>query len=321
MKKFITYKQWLKLFEGGNVFEGTGPIQKKNIEPTLEQFQKRISTIFPKVNFEFQLLGSAGKKEVSGDIDVALSEETIFDKNGNIKYDDWDISSEEFEKLYLQIRKRARTASEKQSKFRTLIKLVASKLVYDKEIAADTKNSGAGTLFCSYPQYTPEGEQLNKRVQIDINIGNLNWLKFSYHSEAYKGNVKGLHRTQLLVSLFKNKNKTFRHGTGVFNLETKEYEASSPEEAIDLLNEIYDFKTNKLNRDIIKNYFKLQDFLNKNLNEEELHKIYDIYLKILDSTRTDVPEDLQNYWIEHQDRLNLTGRFLPENSNLYKYKK
>jgi hypothetical protein len=44
-------------------------------------------------------------------------------------------------------------------------------------------------------------------------------------------------------------------------------------------------------------------------------------LKILDSTRADIPLNLQKYWIENQDRLGLKGKFLPDNSNLTKYKK
>jgi len=62
------------------------------------------------------------------------------------------------------------------------------------------------------------------------------------------------------------------------------------------------------------------DYLKKNLPQEELNKVFDTYLKILDSTRADIPEDLQDYWIQNQDRLGLKGKFLPDNSNLTKYK-
>ena len=63
------------------------------------------------------------------------------------------------------------------------------------------------------------------------------------------------------------------------------------------------------------------DYLKKNLPEDKLNKILDTYLKILDSTRADIPLDLQDYWIKNQDRLGLKGKFLPDNSNLTKYKK
>ena len=67
--------------------------------------------------------------------------------------------------------------------------------------------------MCSSDLYNPKGEKLDINVQVDINIGSLDWLRFSYHSNVYQGNVKGLHRTQLMLSLFANKGKTFGHST------------------------------------------------------------------------------------------------------------
>jgi hypothetical protein len=46
----------------------------------------------------------------------------------------------------------------------------------------------------------------------------------------------------------------------------------------------------------------------------------DRYLKILDSTRADIPDNLQQYWIDNKDKLGLKGKFLPDTSNLIKYK-
>ena len=77
----------------------------------------------------------------------------------------------------------------------------------------------------------------------------------------------------------------------------------------------------KLTQDILDDYFKLEDFLKKNLSKEEYNSIIDRYLKILDSTRADIPENLQQYWIDNQDRLGLKGKFLPDNSNLISHKK
>ena len=61
-------------------------------------------------------------------------------------------------------------------------------------------------------------------------------------------------------------------------------------------------------------------YLKKNISKERFNQVLDIYLKILDSTRADIPTDLQDYWIQNQDRLSLKGKFLPDNSNLVKYK-
>jgi glycosyltransferase involved in cell wall biosynthesis len=62
------------------------------------------------------------------------------------------------------------------------------------------------------------------------------------------------------------------------------------------------------------------NYLEKNISQEKYNQVLDIYLKILDSTRADIPTDLQDYWIKNQDRLGLKGKFLPDNSSLTKYK-
>jgi hypothetical protein len=41
-----------------------------------------------------------------------------------------------------------------------------------------------------------------------------------------------------------------------------------------------------------------------------------VYFKILDSTRADIPDNIQDEWISKQSTLNLTGKFLPNNSKL-----
>src|SRR6056300_1184457 len=55
-----------KLFEGG-AMPGVGPIHISEIEPTLSALEKVL-----KIDLKNNVLGSVGKKEFSGDIDVAL---------------------------------------------------------------------------------------------------------------------------------------------------------------------------------------------------------------------------------------------------------
>ena len=172
-------------------------------------------------------------------------------------------------------------------------------------------------LFCQFPQYDESGKELDLTVQIDINFGKLDWLKFAYYSDSYAGNVKGLHRTQLMLHMFANKGYVFSHNYGVKDKETQEIVANSPEEAVKLLNKLYGLH---LTDKILENYHKLQEYLREHLKEDELDKIYDIYLKTLDSTRCDIPEDLQEYWIKNKARLGLKGQFLPDNSRLQNYK-
>jgi len=309
------YKTASLLSEGGNVFEASSPIKKEDIQPTLKEFFKQFGEIFPEARLHFEgirSLGSVGKKDVSGDIDLALSEDSFKDIN------DWGLVKDRVDELFATFKKKAKTATEEQLTKRAVIVAIAEKLVAsDTDIVTDVKGSAAGALFCQFPQFDSNGNKLDKKVQIDINVGNVDWLTFAYHSATYQGNVKGLHRTQLLVSLFSHKGYTFSHNYGVKNKETQKIEASTPDQAIELLNKLYNVH---LDKETIGDYHTLIDVLKRDLSEEDLHAVFDTYLRILDSTRADIPEDLQQYWIDNQQRLGLKGKFLPDNSNLAKYK-
>jgi len=309
------YKTVNLLSEGGNVFEASSPIKKEDIQPTLKEFFKQFGNIFPKARLHFEgirTLGSVGKKEISGDIDLALSDDSFKDIN------DWGLDKNRVEELFTTFKKKAKTATEEILMKRAVIVAIAEKIVASNtDIVTDVKGSGAGALFCQFPQFDSKGNQLDKRVQIDINVGNVDWLTFAYHSATYQGNVKGLHRTQLLVSLFSHKGYTFSHNYGVKSKETQEIVANNPKQAIELLNKLYNIH---LDQNSVGDYHTLIDVLKRDLSEEDLHAAFDTYLRILDSTRADIPDDLQQYWIDNQERLNLKGKFLPDNSNLIKYK-
>lgn len=301
---------------GGNVFDSTAPIKKEHIKPTLLKFFKEFKRIFPKAEPHFRemkTLGSVGKKDYSGDIDLALSGKS-FDT-----LDDWGITQERVTNLFNLFKKRARTSTDEQLIKRAAIVAIAEKIQEsNSEILVDIKGSSAGALFLLFPQYDETGQHVGDNVQIDINVGDVDWLEFAYYSNTYAGNVKGLHRTQLVVSLFSNKGYTFSHNYGVKNRETQEIEANTPQQAIDLLSKLY---STKLDRDILSDYFTLMEVINTKLSNKDRQQVLDTYMKILDSTRADIPEDLQQYWIDNQERLGLKGKFLPDNSNLIKYKR
>jgi hypothetical protein len=312
-------KQILK--EGGNVFGTTDSIEKDNIEPTIEKFVDQLSKIFPakaSTFKSFEKLGSAGKKAVSGDIDLSYDIKNIF-PGGKPDFKGWGVDENKYNELLSQFTKKARTATPEKLQLRAMIVLIGDKINDSlPDVEVDLKASGAGSIFCAVPQYGPNGEKVGKAVQTDINVGNPEWLRFSYYSQSYEGNVKGLHRTQLMLALFSNKGRTFGHTTGVIDKESGSQEASNPKEAIALLNKLYNFN---LTQDILDDYFKLEDFIRKNISKEEYNSIMDRYLKILDSTRADIPDNLQKYWIDNQDRLGLKGKFLPDNSKLIPYQK
>ena len=295
---------------GGNVFGTTSGIKKEYIQCTLNRFIDELCRIFPlrKEYLEgYKVLGSAGKKEVSGDIDLALSNDLVKDSES------WGISQTRVLEYYDKFAKRARTATHEQLMKRAFIVSIADIIKSEsKLIEVDTKGSSNGSLFCTFPQLNEKGDRVGINVQIDINFGDLDWLEFAYYSDVYEGNVKGLHRTQLMLSLFNYKGYIFSHNYGVKNKETQEIVASNPEQAIKLLSNEYGVEFTK---DILSNFFTLMTFIQNNLKEDS-NSIFDIYLKILDSTRCDIPDPLQSYWLDNRERLGLTGKFLPETSKL-----
>jgi len=309
------------LNEGGNVFGTTAPIAKEKIEPTLEKFTEELGKIFPKkanTFSTFEKLGSAGKKDMSGDIDVAYPVSNLTKEN-KPDLEGWGLDKEEFNQYFEKIRKRSRTATEAQSQLRAMLILIAEKINKESTVLqADPKSSSSNSLFLAFPQYDEAGKRQPELIQVDINVGDPEWLKFSYYSNIYKGVVKGLHRTQLMLALFTAKGKMFKHEKGVLDKETREVEASTPKEALELLNKLYNLN---LTQDQLNDYFELSDVLGKQLSEEEYGKVMDIYLKILDRTGpfAHIPENLEKYWIENQDRLGLTGKRLPDDSPLKKY--
>lgn len=318
MKSLYTYLCEHKvILEGGRVFQGgSDKIAKEDIPNTLDAWLKEIKRLFPKVGKYFenpQTLGSVGKKDFSGDIDIAVDEEGL--KNP----EDWNLDPQHVTELYEKFKKRARTAALEDIMKRAVIVAIGEYINNNSDlIVTSDKSAGSGTLFSQINQIGADGKPNGKTVQIDTNFGDVDWLKFAYYSDSYKGNVKGLHRTQLMLHLFAYKNHLFKHGNGVIEKETREVVAKKPEEAVQLLNKLYGFH---ITEKILENYHGLQEYLEKNLSEEDLHSIWDIYLKTLDSTRCDIPEDLQAYWVENQDRLGLKGKFLPEDSKLYPLKK
>lgn len=309
------------LVEGGNVFGTSSPIKKENINPTMTKFIETLGKIYPKKSSTFKtfkMLGSVGKKDVSGDIDVSYDiNNFIRDKKPDLV--GWGLDEAEYQKRLDISLKRARTSTPDQVMLRTMLEMIAIKAEESEyDISSSPKSAAKGSLFFDFPQHDEKGEVLPITVQIDINVGDPKWLGFSYYSNVYKGNIKGLHRTQLLVSLFGNKGKMFQHGRGVIDKDTRNIEAQSPEEAVNLINKLYNVN---ITEDIVNDYHKLIDFIFNNFEEEDIKNILDSYIRILDQTRADIPEELQQYWIDNQERLGLKGKYLPDSSNLFRFKK
>jgi len=310
--------RFAELLEGGNVFgENTGRIAKENIQPTLDRYYAELQQVFPQAGItpnKFHPVGSVGLKSTSGDIDLAVDATELFPQGiSSETVQAWNIKPDEFVIRFDQFKKRARTSSDEQVAMKTALVLISE---YANEhaptIHMEPKKVTPGNAFGMFPQYDEGGNNLNVGIQIDWMVGHLPWLKFSYASANYPedSNVKGLHRTQLMLAMFQATNYSFDHKVGVKDKATGEVVAGTPDETLDLLNELFGLN---LSIQQLANYHTLHDAIKG-------HPLYDntmqIYLKILDRTRVDIPDDLQEYWLQHKDEFGLTGKFLPDSSNL-----
>jgi len=306
---------------GGNVFKGkTDRIKREDIPQTLDNYYGELSKLFPKkkeIFKYFKPVGSVGKKPTSGDIDLAIDLPLLVDKNfSDESIKEWGVNPQDVKDTFEKMKKRAKTATDSQVMLRAFLQELVFLINKKTEnIYCDEKKVTAGNIFSLYPQYDENGNKLDVGVQIDWMVGDLDWLEFSYYSEEYKGNVKGLHRTQLILSMFQNLGMTFKHADGVISKETREVLATKPEQAIKVLNDGYKIK---LTKKIMDNYFELVKYIEKNLDKSIYESILNTYLKILDSTRCDVPDNLQKYWKDNKGQLGLKGKFLPADSNLLK---
>ena len=177
------------IFEGGNVFKNTEydtqDILLANIESTIKKFVEDLAKLFPNKRSTFSelisksnWLGSTGNKPQSGDVDIAYSSEHFF-KNGQADVEGWGINRNEYTQLYEKSKKAARSATDDQIQLKALIQLIVKKINDNGgDLYVSDKASGAGSIHFSYPQYTTSGEKLNSRSQLDIDIGDMDWLKF-----------------------------------------------------------------------------------------------------------------------------------------------
>ena len=290
--------------EGGNVFKNTEydteDVLLNNIAPTIKKFTEDLGKLFPgkrstfvALNDKSNWLGSTGNKPQSGDVDLAYSEEAFF-KDGKIDLKGWGISETEYTPLYEKNRKAARTATDEQIQLKTIIQLIVNKInTSGGEIYASDKASGAGSIHLSYPQYDTSGKKLDIRAQLDLDVGDMDWLKFRFNSELPKGdtNIKGLHRGQLMLAMFASLGYTFKSGKGFIRKETGETIANKPKEAIEVINQEYKPKQ-PLTLDIINNYSKLIDYINNNLKPDDKEKTLNMFREALKRAGAYVPENI-----------------------------
>lgn len=290
--------------EGGNVFKGTEfdaqDIVLDNIKPTVEKFVSDLSKIFPNkkstltpLTDKSNWLGSTGSKPKSGDVDLAYSSEYLF-KNGKADTDGWGVNRNEYDSLYEKLKKSSRTATDEAVQTNALIRLIVSKINNaGGDIHASDKAANGGTIHFSYPQYTPSGEKLDLRAQLDIDTGDMDWLKFRYNSELPEDNpeIKGLHRGQLMLAMFAATGYTFKSGRGFIRKDTGDVIADKPQGALEVFNQEYQ-PSQPLTLEIINNYNKLMDYIKTNLKPEDKTKALDLFKEALRRANAYVPDNI-----------------------------
>jgi len=289
--------------EGGNVFTGTeydtDDILLNNIKPTIDEFVSTLSSIFPKKKSTFtslsdssNWLGSTGKKPKSGDVDLAYSSEYFF-KDGQIDTEGWGVDQNEYIQLYEKNKKAARSASDEQTQVKSLIQLIVKKINGSgKDIYANDKAANGGTIHFSYPQYS-DSEKLDINAQLDLDTGDLDWLKFRYNSELPDDNqeIKGLHRGQLMLAMFAATGYTFKSGKGFVRKETGDILGDKPQDAIDVFNNEYKPKQ-PLDLKITSNYNKLMDYVKTNLDPEDKENTLKMFAEALRRAKAYVPDNI-----------------------------
>lgn len=336
-KLFENWRRFL-ITEGGNVFQdqSVGPIPLGYIQPTLEKYYEELSRLFPQHSSLFQTfepLGSVGKKAKSGDIDLAVDVSDLFPdkKVTDEALQSWNLNPDDWKATYQRFVKRARTVTPEQVELRAFLYELAKYIGENSTlIISDLKKVRPGNMFTLFPQHNEAGEQQDIGVQMDWMLGNKNWLTFSYFSDfpsETQPMLKGLHRTQLVLSMFGAKNYSFNHVEGVFDKSTGQKVAHSPSEALQLLQKIYGAP---ISREDLLNFNSLYNWIEANTSEQEKANIYDMYLRILDSTNGNkeinpttgasercgyIPQELESYWLQNWQRLGLKGRYLCKTIN------
>ncbi len=224
---------------GGNIFKNIATaIPRDRVEPTIEAYKLALGKIFPMKNLSlshFEPVGSAGKKEISGDLDLAIDATHIVRSFTSSEIGKWGIEWDDWNDLYTKIHKRARTATYYMSKMRALLTIISGKIAENNIDVNDRVT--AGNIFTCFEQHDVNGPT-GDYVQVDWMVGDVDWLRWSYYSHGEQG-LKGLHRTQFLVALFSEIGYTFSHFSGIKKKKTSEWTITCPEDALQLLSSSY----------------------------------------------------------------------------------
>jgi len=158
MRAFELLETRRPIVEGGNVFPDVGAIHISEVEPTLNAIGKYIN--YPQASQ--QALGSVGKMDYSGDIDIAL-----------------DVSPEEVKAMQAKMIKKLGADS---------VKMVSGNLTLRFPIS-------------NYDESQQERQPRTGFVQVDLIPGDVDWMRTFFHSPGKGSQYKGAHRNLALATV------------------------------------------------------------------------------------------------------------------------
>jgi hypothetical protein len=288
---------------GGNIWDNSVPIIREDIEGTVSEFFKELvgcKSGLVDIVKTFTFIGSVGKKDISGDIDIAISSDSLYPNNGRL-ITEFDISQEEYKERLELLKSRAKTATIEQLEIKSFLQLLVGQME-DCDIIFNEEKIGYNSLNTLFNIYH-NNVITDDKVQIDIIItDNIEWAKFAYFS-SIDSEYKGLHRTQLIISMLTNIGYSFSHSNGFKEKESNIW-LTDIDALIDIIKDNYNVEN--LTYEGLLRFEDIYPIVENNNN------VKDIYLKILNKTRTYIPDELIEYRLENMDRLNLDNKYTIE---------
>lgn len=179
MKKFreFIYQSIFEevLKEGGNAVSGVQKIAKNNVQPTLDKFYEVLKGFYKNLEWGDTIfkLGSTGKKDFSGDLDIGIDFNAVKQGKGEVL--------DQLERLFIYL--------------------------YKSNVSPEIKinNISNDMIHLSFPQYNEDGQQIDKNVQIDILLTpHKEFCLFYMYSPAQnETKYKGAHRNELFRAITK----------------------------------------------------------------------------------------------------------------------
>ena len=161
MRAYEILKETVSLAEGGNAVPDVGTIHIDEIEPTL----KKLADMLKMPEVMDQTLGSVGKAEYSGDIDIVVN-----------------LDSDALKELSNDLRGVLGNQN---------VKGVAGNIAFAFPIE-------------NYDESKQGRQPRTGKVQIDLIPGDPSWLKTFYHSAGDESKLKGVHRNLALHAVAAN---------------------------------------------------------------------------------------------------------------------